>query len=348
MQNVVSLHFNVKKSPTRGLLELFKKAWLVFGARLERLSLYMGMESWKVLADSKPSLPLLKTLRVHLGHSTDFSEPDEEDSESITAFCRSIAAFINSMSSQIEILKLRLWPFPPHSALVFSHLRPFPALHSLELHIDFTRDLQQDPSGLSNLLLKASRTLRNADIHIFHSRHARALALTWLEDITSNPLCFSQISSLSLYPINSKIAQQCISNSYKQLTSLSLINKDRLIYGDKLLSASDIVDLSASLSVCQQLSFLQLGIEELSSEIFDAFARDLPGLQCLSLACAPQFRTPQPLMEMGDRIYPDWTLCDLTIWEVYGGPYLQELRVFSQAIPRLRTMGQARLYETRF
>jgi hypothetical protein len=224
MQNVVGLHFEVQESPTPGLLELFKKVWLVLGPRLHQLSLRMGVDSLKMLADSKPSLPCLKTLEVDLVYRVaTLHEPSNQDRENEMASIRSIAAFINSSSGHVETLKLRSLSSPPdltQFTLLVSLLQTFPVLHSLSIRTGFSQELEQDlesVKGLNNLLIRASSTLKNANICILHPRYwpDRPQALAWLENITSNPLCFSQISSLSIDPANSKIVQHCISNSYK-------------------------------------------------------------------------------------------------------------------------------------
>jgi hypothetical protein len=61
-----------------------------------------------------------------------------------------------------------------------------------------------------------------------------------------------------------------------------------------------------------------------------------------------QLYTPSFFSEMEGRRYTDWKLRDLTVQYGYSAPRRQAVRVFTQAIPNLHTMGQAALYQTRF
>jgi hypothetical protein len=288
MQNVGTLYLRVHDFPTpTDLVPLFKTLWDVYGSRLLRLWLQMHLVAWEAFLDSKPSLRCLTRLEASLV----VSKSEANDLASSRQIIFSVASFVNSLASHIQALKLQMQidsefriryclprelcsSFSSSFTTLASHRRPFAVLQSLSLCIPFTPELQEHPSGLSNFLLKVSHTIRNASIRIIlptvlHTEQA----LLWLEDLTSNPLCFSQVTNLTIEPTNRKIIQQCISNSCKQLTALTLI--------DNHWNTSDFLDLSTSLSACQHLSVLQIDVYPMGEENFDWFARNLPKVHCV-------------------------------------------------------------------
>ncbi|KAH6913319.1 hypothetical protein BKA70DRAFT_1558683 [Coprinopsis sp. MPI-PUGE-AT-0042] len=349
MRRVDNLDLTIRNNPVSVVAteEILITAWSVFGSNLHQLSLRIGDGDWEAFVQSNPSLPSLRTLEVELIAEA----PKNGVFKGRNGYLKGVAAFMNSVSAKIQTLKLQSsYGYPLAFATLFSHLQPFPLLHSLLLHIPFTGDLEESPSGLTNFLLRSLHTLKNADIRIW-PLFTCAPCQAWLSDITSNPIYLSHLRSLDIQAWNIEVYLQCISNSYAHLQSLTIPKH--------VLPASAVLDLSPSLSMCQQLYFLQLQVEALSSVIFNALARDLPGLHCLCLSDAEiRFRDQGPAENYIDQFcdemqtgqYPDWKLQDLTLWEGQHVNYLyrRAMSACSRAIPSLRSLGQGAKYKTRF
>ncbi|KAH6913355.1 hypothetical protein BKA70DRAFT_1262588 [Coprinopsis sp. MPI-PUGE-AT-0042] len=344
MQRVDNLHLSIRYSASTGVGALLSTAWSVFGSNLHRLSLRIDAQSWEAFSESQPFLPSLKTLEIELVHVSFLGE----SSRDLGVYVKGVARFMNSLSSTVQTLKLRSsYGYGLDLAMFFSHLEPIPLLHSLSLRIPFTINVQEDPSSLTSFLLRCSRTLKNADIRISvppeASRIAYGALQVWMADVTSNPLCLSQLRSLEIQPTGLKVVQQCISNNFAHLASLTIL-------GNCILPTSAVLQLCLSLSLCHQLTFLRFDIGSLDCEIFDALSRHLPKLHCLWLTAHIFTETRLQFlseMEVLGR-YQHWELRDLTICEGYIGPDAASMHACSRAIPSLRSVGQGALYQTSF
>ncbi|KAG2018217.1 hypothetical protein CC2G_007664 [Coprinopsis cinerea AmutBmut pab1-1] len=226
---------------------------------------------------------------------------------------------------------------------------PFTSLESTLIRIPFDSAVRRDPSGLRHFLLRSSETLKDVVIRLTPMGLALQPAAEepvceWLAECVADPGCFSNVKRLDICPTNLPagidILNRCISNSHRQMTEFRV--------RDRYLKTEEAVALSKTLSACPNLTTLHLNIFQLSHNVFDAFARDLPALRILQLwigepSSMVSTNTSTTLetfrKDMETRRYMDWKLWDLTIWESGHDLDSETMLTLMRSIPSLKSFG---------
>ncbi|KAH6913367.1 hypothetical protein BKA70DRAFT_1558715 [Coprinopsis sp. MPI-PUGE-AT-0042] len=309
---------------TENLDEFYQLAWSVLGKNLRCLSISATLDGYRKLSKCQPSFPALRHLEVA------FANVPGDAGSSFGESPAEVAPLINSVASQLEVLKIRSFSTLDLS-LLFLNLEPLPCLESTLIRIPFNHGFVEDASGFKTFLTRSSSTLKNVDIRLPPTGLALAPMAEdglyqFLSDCLADPLCFSKVQCMDIYPTNLaggvEVLRRAIKNASLHLTEFTV--RDRY-----------------------------LKIEEVF-ELFDALARDAPGLRRLWLSvgeAAPGSTAIETLAAvrngMRTRSYPDWKLWDLTIFQ--GGNELDNdtMHACARSIPSVKSFwGQG--YTTDF
>jgi hypothetical protein len=263
---------------TLDLDEFYQLAWSVLNKSLRCLSISATLDGCRKLSKFQPSFPALRHLEVA------FANVPGDVASSLWESPAEVAPLINSVASQLEVLKIRSFSTLDLSRL-FLNLDPFPCLESTLIRIPFNHGFVEDASGFKTFLIQSSATLKNVDIRLPPTGLALAPMAEdglygFLTDCLADPLCLANVQCMDIYPTNLpggvEVLRQAIRNSSLNLTEFTV--------RDRYLRIEEVLDLSKELSRCLQLTHLRMNVNYLSHKLFDSLARDVPGLRRLWLS----------------------------------------------------------------
>ncbi|KAH9481268.1 hypothetical protein JR316_0005790 [Psilocybe cubensis] len=321
------------------LSAIYSSIWSAFGSKLQKLCLEGNLEHYRLLVDSRPSLPVLKELNI------DFDRNSFHHGRIANNALSDIITFLNGLSSHLEVLRIRSW-FALDISDLLAPLPIFPKLVHLEVNVTFMSC--RDPAGLQNFIYHLSHTVRKINLRINPSQSfVNSLAFQpstrWFLTCVEDDECFSQLRTIDIYLIPTignglmDIAAAFIRRASSSLGELGIHERN--------LSEDDAMLLIDALSGCTTIRSLHLSVLNITIELIDKLASSTPGLQRLWISVEGAFDNAEAegghatfLRELQTRSYPDWKLEDLSVMQ--NKFRLREVNhdtmmAFSRSIPSL-------------
>ncbi|KAJ7928957.1 hypothetical protein B0H13DRAFT_2652864 [Mycena leptocephala] len=331
------------------LQNFFRSAWSSVGRQLETISMAGRPENFRQFVDSNPQLVSCTALSLQFTHELD---------PMAVAAVDEIAPFINSLSPQLQSLKIWSWSTLDLSAL-FLNLGHFPQLHNFHLRAPFNKAFS-DPTGLTTILEANSATLDTIELRLNPAGSAmdpnsEQLLGKWLSSHRLNPSVLTNLKLLRMYPTTLSSGfdglVMYIERSANTLTALAV--------QDRYLDLDEVEALIAPVShrgVDDGLETLRLNVRVWNAKFFDLLALKLPGLKSLSLYVGGSHphraATELFFTEMQTHSYKSWKLRDIGIWQ--GGAEVPSgtMRHLANCIPSIRSfwgnghmLGESKIYE---
>jgi hypothetical protein len=235
-----------------------------------------SFQNFRQFVDSNPQLVSCTALSLQFTHELD---------PMAAAAVDGIAPFINSLSAQLQSLKIWSWSTLDLSAL-FLNLGHFPQLHNFHLRAPFNKAFS-DPTGLTTILEANSATLDTIELRLNPAGSAmdpnsEQLLGKWLSSHRLNPSVLANLKFLRMYPTTLSSGfdglVMYIERSANTLTVLAV--------QDRYLDLDEVEALIAPVShrgVDDGLETLRLNVRVWNAKFFDLLALKLPGLKSLSL-----------------------------------------------------------------
>ncbi|KAG6848970.1 hypothetical protein H0H93_012353 [Arthromyces matolae] len=338
MVNVTVFHVDSWNMPEEhDLLPFFSAAWLGFGKTLRSLSLGGSIEGFKVIKASQPDLQAVNKLYLEFTDNMNPHHPNSPAALTAAATTQTllqdfVAPFVNGLGAHLEVLKL--WSLASTDlSSFFKTLSYFPSLRSLSIWASFSRSFTYDSTGLTDVLYRASPTLKKLKLRLNTTMldPGSDLALCqWLTSTVHNNDQFSKgLEQLELYPSSVDEGLDalvlCIQRSSQTLEVLNV--RDRYLF------TPEVNRIASLFTVDTRLTYLRLNVKELPVSLFDLFSVSFPNLNRLHLRAADGEPAPGFADEMKTRQYLQWNLDDITIWR--GGSALEYeiMLILSVSIP---------------
>ncbi|KAJ7928932.1 hypothetical protein B0H13DRAFT_1966859 [Mycena leptocephala] len=296
------------------LQSFFRSAWSSVGRQLETISMAGRPENFRQFIRSDPQPSAV----YHVLDPMAVAAVDE------------IAPFINSLSPQLQSLKIWSWSTLDLS-LLFLNLGHFPQLHHFLLRAPFNKAFS-DPTGLTTILEANSATLDTIELRLNPAGSAmnpnsEQLLGKWLSSHRLNPSVLANLKLLRMYPTTLSSGFDALvmymERSANTLTTLAV--------QDRYLDLDEVEALIAPVSH----RGADDGLEPYVSIAFDLLALKLPGLKSLSMYVGGS--QPHPVLtEMQTHSYKSWKLRDIGIWQ--GG---SEVPFWGNG----HMLGESKIYE---
>ncbi|KAF8055250.1 hypothetical protein FPV67DRAFT_1544738 [Lyophyllum atratum] len=312
-------------------------SWHTFGSNLRRLTMNAPLAGFASLLPSPSDLLSLEELTLRF--STDLSSDDPIADTQILK--EVITPFLRQVAPRLRTLNLMSSALGDHSDL-FHALDHTPYLTSLSLNIGFYPPLLQDPSGLTHFLSQNTQIqhIKLQPLETFRSPSAAGPAhdhfTQWMTESASDETLFSNLQTLVVLPSTeiSSMTRLEASMPYIPRSKDTLTN---LILGERCISFAELSTLVSNFAcrpVDRGLKILHVKLMSLNPQVFDLLAEKLIGLDDLDVKfnlllsdvldeSPRQLDDEEPtdkviaefLGEMAKRVYPEWRLYSLWIWQ---------------------------------
>jgi hypothetical protein len=351
--------------PEKHLQSFLPAAWSAFGSNLQELSLGGNLESIRTLAATATRLRVLQKLRLEFTNDI-LRRGDQGEKATLVDV---IAPFINELSLTLKNLTIVSWSTIDLSSF-FLRLGFFPLLQQFEIRVPFNKALSADPSGFTRFLRDHSPTLAyvalrlNPSGSVVDPSEEESLG-EWMTMTSSDDIILTNLQSFQMYPTMLLSGFQALlaylARSADTLTALSV--RDRYLSYNE---ADAIISTFLHRPASSRLTSLRLNMRALSPRLIDLFAAKLPELHTLSLYVGEAWRdenggyidnsspvnnfAPFPVMHrhlhftqeelrngLRKRIYPDWKLYNIGIWQ--NGAEMDDdlMDLLARCIPSLRS-----------
>ncbi|KAJ7208433.1 hypothetical protein B0H12DRAFT_1242997 [Mycena haematopus] len=344
-------------SPTTDTLRFMSAARAAFGVSLRKLTLHAQLDIFTALL-STVDFENLEELELFLDHDRSVS-PRSADlfrtciAPFINHFRRSLASLLISSASKADISPL------------LDALHEVPHLRKLVARFAFDAAHLSDPGGLVKILRTNSDTLKNVELgwsFAAASDEEVQPRSTWgafSAAVVTDPGVFVNLTSLKMPALSTFDGTlECLRRSANTLISLHLV--DHFLKEQEL---RDLVRVFAHRPFDAGLQTLYLGLANLTVETLDFLANQIPGLRSLNVVLTPttieeishrEWQTSLFCASLVDRLYPDWSLSNLGIWEkrfidtpVSTSEELMLMQHLARCIPSLQTFKGGPKYEGR-